>query len=626
MIRLNQELSLKNGDQVNYQEKIWVIKAPVNLEKVLLENPLSGEKIIAPISDLVPPIMDEDKISVDQNKPDISIISETTWQLALQRRAIIDPLAKQARFLSKDIKQASQQLSLTSRQIYNLIRKYQISGCEMSSLIPAKPSGGRGGSRLPKGVEQIIQDVIGELYLSPQKLKASLVIEEINRRCHHLKISRPSGYAVRQRLNQLPTKIVLGSRESNTLAKHKTGSFPGKTPQPDYPLSVFQIDHTLVDIIIVNALDRRPIGRPYLTVAIDVYSRCIAGFCLTLEPPSAVSVGLCLAHSVHDKNAWLIQRNLTSSWPIWGKPDAIVVDNATEFHSEALQRGCEYHGIHIEFRPPGQPHWGGVIERLIGTLMHLIHQLPGTTFSDIEERGSYDAEKFAALTLEELERWLTIAIVDYYHQKPHGSLLKPPIEQYHSGILGKDKISGKGYPPRLQNHKAFLVDFLPIARRQLRPQGLVLDHITYFTNTLTPLIAERHRYGSLIVRRDPRDLSRVYLLDPRSQTYLEIPYRHLARPTITLWEHRHARQRLQEQGKASVDEDKIFSAIEQMRSLAKQAVKTSKRVRREEVRREQNAKGITKKHIDSSTDTQKQSKKIDSNNHTPPKPFDDIEI
>jgi putative transposase len=334
---------------------------------------------------------------------------------------------------------------------------------------------------------------------------------------------------------------VIRKREGSYEAKYQTGSYLGKTPEPEFPLAVFQIDHTLVDVILVNALDRRPIGRPYLTVAIDVYSRCIAGFCLTLEPPSAVSVGLCLAHAVHDKNSWLIQRNLTNSWPIWGKPHAIVVDNATEFHSEALKRGCEYHGIRMEYRPPGQPHWGGVIERLIGTLMQLIHQLPGTSFSNIKERGNYDAEKYLALTLDELERWVTIAIVDYYHQKPHSSLLKPPIEQYHLGILGKDKNTGKGYPARLQNNKAFLIDFLPITRRQLRPQGLVLDHVTYFSNSITPLIAERHRYGSVIVRRDPRDLGKIYLLDPRSQTYLEIPYRHLGRPTITLWEHRQAR-------------------------------------------------------------------------------------
>jgi transposase InsO family protein len=42
-----------------------------------------------------------------------------------------------------------------------------------------------------------------------------------------------------------------------------------------------------MDLIVVDPIDREPIGRPWLTVAIDTYSRCIAGFHVTLEAPSA---------------------------------------------------------------------------------------------------------------------------------------------------------------------------------------------------------------------------------------------------------------------------------------------------------------------------------------------------
>lgn len=74
-----------------------------------------------------------------------------------------------------------------------------------------------------------------------------------------------------------------------------------------------------------------PIGRPYITLAIDVYSRCIAGFVLSLEAPSAVSVGLCLTHIAMDKSPWLAMLGIDSSWPIHGKPDIIYVDNASSF-------------------------------------------------------------------------------------------------------------------------------------------------------------------------------------------------------------------------------------------------------------------------------------------------------
>lgn len=84
-----------------------------------------------------------------------------------------------------------------------------------------------------------------------------------------------------------------------------------------------------------------------------------------------------------------------------GKPGELHLDNAAEFKSEALRRGCEEHGIALRYRPPGRPHYGGIVERVIGTLMELVHELPGTTFSNPAQRGRYDADAKAALTVAE---------------------------------------------------------------------------------------------------------------------------------------------------------------------------------------------------------------------------------
>src|SRR3546814_10758699 len=68
----------------------------------------------------------------------------------------------------------------------------------------------------------------------------------------------------------------------------------------------------------------------------------------------------------------------------------------------------------------------GTVERIIGTVMQMIRdELPGTTFSNPDQRGDYDSENKAALTLRELERWLTLA-VGTYHGSVHNGLLQPP--------------------------------------------------------------------------------------------------------------------------------------------------------------------------------------------------------
>jgi putative transposase len=59
---------------------------------------------------------------------------------------------------------------------------------------------------------------------------------------------------------------------------------------------------------------------------------------------------------------------------------------------------------------------------LCGTLNEAIHTLPGTTFSNTQQRGAYCAEANAALTLSEFETWLAIQIAEVYHQQRHDGI------------------------------------------------------------------------------------------------------------------------------------------------------------------------------------------------------------
>lgn len=324
----------------------------------------------------------------------------------------------------------------------------------------------------------------------------------------------------------------------------------------------------------------RPIGRPFLTVAIDVCTRCIAGFCLTLDPPSSVSVGLCLTQAVLDKDEWMVAKKLDLEWPIWGKPEKIYVDNAKEFYSQALIKGCEVHGIKIEYRPLGKTHYGGIVERVVGTLMKLVHQVPGTTFSNVKERGDYDSEGKAILTLSELERWLAITITQYYHQRQHAKLLKPPIQHYKEMVVGNDLHDLRGYPKKIYDRRGFLIDSLPIVYRNIQRNGFVVDQINYYDDILSPLIADRTRVSKFLIRRDPRDLSKIYVFDAKNRSYLEVSYG-TVRPPISLWEHKKALKYLKTKGAAQVDEEAIFTAIEELRSITKTASITSKAARRE---------------------------------------------
>jgi putative transposase len=348
----------------------------------------------------------------------------------------------------------------------------------------------------------VIAEVLRARYLTRQRFSLAVVHRDVVRACKARGVAVPARNTVANRVAAMAPGRVAQAREG-TEAARRLRAAGGTSPEVSAPLDQVQVDHTVIDVMVVDERERLPIGRPYLTVAIDVYSRCLLGMVVTLEAPSAVSVGLCLAHVCCDKRAWLNGLGLEVEWVMAGKPVRLYVDNAAEFKSDALRRGCEQHGIALTYRPAGLPHYGGIVERVIGTAMSKVHELPGTTFSNPAHRGSYDAEGKAALTLRELERWLALAVAGY-HGSVHGGHGQTPAGRWAQGV------AESGVPPLVASPTAFLVDFLPVIRRTLTRSGFVIDHIHYFANVLRPWIARRDRLEKFVIRRDPRDISRVW--------------------------------------------------------------------------------------------------------------------
>jgi putative transposase len=458
-----------------------------------------------------------------------------------------------------------------------LIRRWRAGEGLASDLLPGASSGGRGGGRLPDEVEAVVRQVLRTRYLTRQRRTAASVCREITRECKARGLRAPSRGTVLRRIANLDPVKTVSAREGADAARALRPA-GGTPPEITGLLEQVQADHTPVDVIVVDERHRLPVGRPYITAGIDVASRCVTGVVVTLEAPSATSVGLCLAHMAADKRAWLERLGVDVAWPMSGKPRELHVDNAAEFKSEALRRGCDQHGIRLRYRPPGQPHFGGVIERLIGTMMQMVHELPGTTFSSPAERGSYDSEAKAVLTLRELQRWLALAAA-CYHGQVHETLGRTP-----AGVWA-EKAAKSGAPATVASETAFLVDFLPVIRRTLTRSGFLVDHVQYYSDALRPWIARREQLGPFILRRDPRDISRIWVLDPGGGAYLEVGYRTLSRPPISIWEQKAAVARLRELGRAEVDENALFAMVKQMREITDTAAAATRQARRDRERR-----------------------------------------
>jgi len=263
-----------------------------------------------------------------------------------------------------------------------------------------------------------------------------------------------------------------------------------------------------------------------------------------------------LVHAVYDKTSWLQERGIEHPWPVAGLPSVLHCDNGAEFHSRALKTACREYGIKLVYRPPATPRFGGHIERLIGTMMGAVHILPGTTFSNTKAREGYASEERAVLSLRELERWLAAEITGVYQRRIHSALLRPPLAiwQESQGGLSFD------LPP---DRMAFWTSFLPETRRRLLKDGIHLEKIRYWSDVLA---RDLGRSGDMLIKYDPRDLSRIFVRRPDG-SYIEARYRNLAYPAVTIWEWRNAKRRLFDRGKRDLDEDAIFSALALQRRI-----------------------------------------------------------
>jgi putative transposase len=587
---VERRLHLQPGAYVSIGEQRFRITQVIDLETVLIEDVETGQARPVKIRELRPEGRSP-QTPVRTQRVELVEITDQEWRQAHERFEIIRPLLDDPDCTRAKVQAQAESVGRHPATLYRWLEQYRRGG-RVSMLAPTKRGMDHGQSRLDPDVEAVLSATIDEVYLNTQKRSISYTCNEVARRCRNAGLELPHASTIRRRIKALSMKETLRRREGSQAARNKYAPIQGAFPGANWPLAIVQIDHTPVDLILVDDVHRRPVGRPWITLAIDVFSRMVAGFYVSFDPPGALAVGLCLAHAILPKESWLAQHEITTSWPVWGVMDSVHADNAKEFRGHMLRKACQEYGITLHWRPVARPHYGGHIERLLGTLNHEIHNLPGSTFSNPQARGAYKAEQHAAMTLSEFERWFSITVVEVYHQRLHHELGATPLQKYEEGIFGTAERPGRGLPDRLLEERRLRLDFMPYQERTVQRHGLVIDEIQYYDDVLKPWVnavdpsdTTGKRKRKFIVRRDPRDISRIHFYDPELKAYFEIPYRNTAYPPMSVWELREVRRRLKEEGQKTINEALIFDAYNRLRALEAEAVVETKKARRAAQRR-----------------------------------------
>lgn len=479
--------------------------------------------------------------------------------------------------------------------VYRWLRAYIKGGEDVRALVPGVSSGnrtrkfgtGKKGKRSSKDIDRarevasIVDEVISESYLNKQRLTVQATydvldgrIAEINRfRAPEDRLPIPHRDSLYDIVDKLDPYDVDVARHGRRYADQRWRiNKPGI--KATRPLERVEIDHTKLDLFVVDMEHRLPIGRPWLTTAIDKYTRMPLGYYLSFSPPSALSVMQCLLHAIKPKTYLREQYpNVEHDWDAYGIPESIASDNGLEFLGNDYEDACLQLGIVIDHCPVRMPWFKAVIENYFAILnRRLLHRLSGTTFSNIFEKGEYDPQKNAVISFEALQEMIHIWIVDIYSQSEHRGLHGIPAQVWKEGIAQ--------FKPALPSCISELHILLgQIERRKITANGIDIFSLCYRTDELARLRREMNG-EKVLIKYNANDLSIIYVADPQNGTYVTAPAEDQEYTKgLTLFQHRIIRRYAREHIKEQLDNDALRRAKAKIQAIIEREWELTKRGR-----------------------------------------------
>lgn len=374
-------------------------------------------------------------------------------------------------------------------------------GNRFVGLIPRISARGNRNRKIVQGVIDIMNAVIDEQVFSGLQTNILVCYGFVENACEEKALICPSEKTFRTEIAKRREELKILARQG-ARAAYKVSEFhwtiDQSTPRHgERAFEVGHIDHTEVDLELVDGRTGANLGRPWLTVLMDAFTRVILAFFLTFDPPSYRS---CMA---------VIREAIRRHGRI---PKTIVVDQGSDFESTYFESLLARLECHKKSRPAAKSRFGSIMERLFGiTNQAFIHNLAGNSQALQKPRSmspSHDPRKLAVWTLSKFETQLGEFFDDRYANKRHSTLGMSPKEAMARSLA----IAGNRTHiliPFTADFKFICMPSTPAGKACVRAgRGVKIRSIHYWH----PVLRDVGARTSLPVRYDPFDISRAYVL------------------------------------------------------------------------------------------------------------------
>jgi len=436
--------------------------------------------------------------------------------------------------------------------------------------------GGRGKKRLAPDAEKIIEQGIQEHYLTRTPKSMDETIRLIRSLAAAEGIEVPGVNTIWRRVKELSENEVLKSQKGSATARDAL-FVSQKEHKASRPLQEVQIDHSPGDMQLLSESLRWVLGKAYITLIQDVYTRVILGMYIGHEHPSFLTVSFALREAILSKEHVLSSYGLEEDlWPVYGLMEILHSDNATEFDGKQMDHFCLVNRVEKRFRPIGRKEYGGHIESGLKAILKHLQTLPGTTFSNPQQRGDYNSEEKAQIDLQELRKIIYLWVVKVFNNKPRDELGGlSPLQMWQKAL-------DDGWCPRMPaSYDDFRYSLLPYEMRMIGRRGISLKGYKFSGPCLRhwrakEKVSERKKYK---VYYDPMDMRWVEFVHPDGSGVTKLPIiGYSSEQPITLRELEAAKRKSVRYPAATPD---LHLAHQQEKEILEKAARKNKKARKE---------------------------------------------
>ncbi len=403
------------------------------------------------------------------------------------------------------------------------------------------------GSPLDEESEAFLQEQIDETYAVDTRptvagayrdYKSALKAKNAERATAGLSpltgVSERTFYA---RIDLRPKKEIMIARFGREYARRHFKMIKGHLPA-EHPLDVVEIDHTPLNLYVIDDLSFLPLGRPWATAIKDRFSGVLLGFYISFQATGLDSIFGAIKHSLSSHHlAYELWPELETPWPAFGLGHYYESDRGGDFRSPRYRAAIVSLGAWYEYCERRTPWLKASIERFFLTLEQTFFEaMPGRTFSSLEKRGDYNPAKDAVVRFSTLIFLLHKWAADFHNVFPNKRKQARPLDLWMDGI----ETAPPPYPVCPDQLNIILGDH---HSAQLSQEGIRFEWLTYADDSLREL---RDSIGTesdvnFVVSRE--DLGRIHVQDPRTKQYLCIPS---TRPEyssgLSLFQHKYLRK------------------------------------------------------------------------------------